>query len=435
MRRIKRVSIVVLSIFVMFLVSGCEDAYKKSDISIVVDDNGKGYMEQEFQVSEKYFESDMCKLDGVDDFIALLDKSIDKDLGIEVSYDALDREVVGNMLNSSDNLSVTLRLRYDSYADFNSKVNKIIDSVNRSRTDVKMYDSTFGIWIKNTEVIIAEFMNDKLDKLGVTYDKNSYNYHYMITTLVKYQGEFQPDELVSVEGEIKANPLRITTWYPFNNDQMKKYNSYITKDSKISVHKSAASILDYYIVDVVATNFNKIMDVDAVNEAIVENLIKKYKDYITRELRESTRLDEKIASNNITDISQMTTEQMDRIFSSFTVAERMNSYWDLAPDAYVYLPTEELFGVDSVANDTKVYINGIKGKLQSNRYSINNDKYNIDNISTDEDANESDNKDYGVEQMDDTPKTGDRLEIIMAWLMLYMSLVGCVVLYALRKRI
>ena len=352
-----------------------------------------------------------------------------------MSYDALDREVVGNMLNSSDNLSVTLRLRYDSYADFNSKVNKIIDSVNRSRTDVKMYDSTFGIWIKNTEVIIAEFMNDKLDKLGVTYDKNSYNYHYMITTLVKYPGEFQPDELVSVEGEIKANPLRITTWYPFNNDQMKKYNSYITKDSKISVHKSAASILDYYIVDVVATNFNKIMDVDAVNEAIVENLIKKYKDYITRELRESTRLDEKIASNNITDISQMTTEQMDRIFSSFTVAERMNSYWDLAPDAYVYLPTEELFGVDSVANDTKVYINGIKGKLQSNRYSINNDKYNKDNISMNEDANESDNKDDGVEQMDDTPKTGDRLEIIMAWLMLYMSLVGCVVFYALRKRI
>ena len=70
MRRIKRAGIVILSIFVMFIVSGCEDAYKKSDISIVMDDSGKGYVEQEFQVSEKYFESDMCKLDSVDEFIS-----------------------------------------------------------------------------------------------------------------------------------------------------------------------------------------------------------------------------------------------------------------------------------------------------------------------------------------------------------------------------
>ena len=37
MGRIKRVGIIVLSIFIMLLVSGCEDAYKKSNVSITMD--------------------------------------------------------------------------------------------------------------------------------------------------------------------------------------------------------------------------------------------------------------------------------------------------------------------------------------------------------------------------------------------------------------
>ena len=63
----------------------------------------------------------------------------------------------------------------------------------------------------------------------------------------------------------------------------------------------------------------------------------------------------------------------------------------------------------------------------------NNESNNANNSANNVNNNESDNKDNGGEKMNDIPKTGEEIKVMISLGMVFMSFLGCIMLFLLRK--
>jgi hypothetical protein len=337
-------------------------------------------------------------------------------------------------------LKVTLTMNHTSYKDFNNKVNEIIKRINATKHNAKIYDTTFGISVNNTQTIIAPIVNAALDEQNVAYDVNSNEYKYMITHLLEYDDEISKHGMLEIPDKVYTRPLKYLEWYPCSNETYKQIEGYQKKNNKIVMNDMAANILEYYMLDVVMSKLNTIIDVEKLNERLVDNLIEKYAAYITRDFHDD--IVKCIQKKEITDISLLSIEDIDRAFGSATLAERINSYRDLAPDAYVYLPTGDVFGVEEVYNEDVVYVNGQIKKASNKQYTIYSYKTNStagvkDNNDTSDNAvdknknnkgdKESDDKnivDMEVEYINDNPPTADEEKVAMYLMLGALAVAG-----------
>lgn len=313
--------------------------------------------------------------------------------------------------------------------DFNTKVNAIIDRINTLKTDAKVYDSTYGIWVRTSGVILSKLLNERLDKLNISYDMESFSYRYLIARLLDYEDELEIDNEGIIGEKVQTNDLRYINYYHFDNATYNHIESFANKGNNIQISEFATQILDNYLVDIVVSKFSEIVDVDMLNNQIKEFLIADYIAYIDRRfIRDEEEFKAEMEKNNITDISSLTTAEIDRIFGSYSVAETINSYHDIAPDMYVYLPTKQLFGIDPVVNKEKTYINGKQTNFNKGVY-----KYPL-KIKSDMNANNGTEDEIEKNDYDETPPTGDTTSILLMQLIMSLSFIGCIMLFIRRKQ-
>jgi len=408
----KKLGIIFMCSIIMCMFTGCGEAYKKGDINVTIDDNGKGYIEQEFELPKAYFDSELCKIKNEEEFIdiiiseiAMSDGSVaDEGLANAVNDDGelectnengdnsenneeINNKVINEELGITvefDNtddlyLKIKLKLDYDSFADFNKKIGYIVDEINNMKTSAKIYDSTYGIWFKKPEVIIGKIMEERLDQLGVSCDSNSYKFKYMIARMMGNEDEVydengEPGEnLTDIENEDYIRDFRYINEYHFDNYIYNKEDFYVKTQGYIGFSSMATNILDCYLVDIVVANFDSIVNVDELNNGIKNMLLGQFRAYFDRRFT----VDEFkgiIEKNNIKDISTLTLQEMDSYFGMLLLSEVLNMYYDIATDSYVFLPTKELFGIEPFANENKVILNKKNVTPSNEDYYVDNSK-------------------------------------------------------------
>ncbi|MBE5934463.1 MAG: hypothetical protein E7262_01560 [Lachnospiraceae bacterium] len=415
-KNFKKYCMVLMCVAMVCVLSGCSDMpYKKGNVDVSVDNNGKGSISQEFEISTGYFNNDLTKVKLSKELVQLIQSSINEELGVTLKY-----------METEGKLKIKLTLDYDSFADMNSKVNAIKTAILEKNSAVKVYLFDTISSVNNVEVIVAECVNEKLDKLGIAYDMESDMYKYLIARLWYYgEGIVPEDRILPVTGDVEYRDLDFINLDEYS---LKAENVGNIVDEK-SIDKEVTSILDYYLADICAENLDKIIDVDAYNNYVLDEYIDNYKEYINKALdNEDESFADIIVKLNINSIEELNKEVINGAFEymGMNVSEELNWYADIKNDGEpYYCPTELIFGIKEVVNtNSKVFVNGTELKT-------NEDKANADAAVKENNTN---NKKDNKEINDITPKTADGMKFTLLVVVALVATMGLGLCLVYRKR-